>query len=64
MRQAARAEFEGKFTADANYKLLMAAYHRVLGRENSETFDSAVCEADNGDVDSTSRVKFLTSSSR
>jgi glycosyltransferase involved in cell wall biosynthesis len=35
MRLAARQEFERKFTAEANYKILMAAYRRALGRRSS-----------------------------
>jgi hypothetical protein len=31
MRVAARHEFEQKFTPEANYQILMAAYARVLG---------------------------------
>lgn len=32
MRIAARGEFERKFTAEQNYKILIGLYHRVLGR--------------------------------
>lgn len=31
MRQAARQEFDQNFTADSNYKILMAIYERALG---------------------------------
>jgi glycosyltransferase involved in cell wall biosynthesis len=46
MRRGARAEFERKFTAAANYELLMSAYLRVLGREQSSAADCAERPAD------------------
>ena len=30
MRRAARAEYEAKYTAEANYRQLMAIYQRAL----------------------------------
>jgi glycosyltransferase involved in cell wall biosynthesis len=36
MRLAARKEFEQKFTLEANYRMLMAAYRRVLGESSGD----------------------------
>jgi glycosyltransferase involved in cell wall biosynthesis len=33
MSKEARAEYEAKYTAERNYEMLMAIYHRVLGRQ-------------------------------
>ncbi len=59
MRKAARDEFEQKFTAEANYKLLMAAYRRVLGCDQSDASDGANCDAP---ADSSSAEKLVASS--
>ena len=50
MRLAARQEFEQKFTAEANYKILMSAYRRVLGEPRSDpsaSADSAIASDNN-----------------
>lgn len=52
MRRAARVEFEQKFAAEANYKLLMAAYLRVLGREESSATECEGFATQSGPADS------------
>ena len=41
MRTAARSDFENRFTADVNYRLLMAIYHRALAGVPSSTLVTA-----------------------
>jgi glycosyltransferase involved in cell wall biosynthesis len=62
MRKAARDEFEEKFTAEANYKLLMAAYARVLGRERCEASDRADHATENAPADSAATENLVASS--
>jgi glycosyltransferase involved in cell wall biosynthesis len=62
MRKAARDEFEEKFTAEANYKLLMAAYARVLGRERCEASDRADHATENAPADSAAAENLVASS--
>jgi hypothetical protein len=62
MRKAARAEFEQKFTAGANYKLLMAAYGLVLGSEFSDASDRADCATENARADTAAAENLVASS--
>jgi glycosyltransferase involved in cell wall biosynthesis len=61
MRKAAREAFEQKFTAEANYKLLMAAYRRVLGIEQPNASDAADCATENACADSPSDENLVAS---
>jgi len=40
MRRAARTEFEDKYTAEANYRMLMAIYERVLPADDRSVINS------------------------
>jgi glycosyltransferase involved in cell wall biosynthesis len=63
MRRAARDEFERKFTAEANYKLLMAAYRRALGNDSSEAADRADCAGENAAATESQPAENLVASS-
>jgi glycosyltransferase involved in cell wall biosynthesis len=45
MRRAARHEYESRYTADANYGMLMSIYQRVLGQATSERSIRQICPA-------------------
>jgi len=62
MRTAARAEFEQKFTAGANYKLLMAAYRRVLGRESADASEGTDCATENAHAHASASENLVASS--
>ena len=44
MRQAAREEFDRNFTADANYKTLMAIYEQALSSRHRDLRGEAGCD--------------------